>query len=136
MRHRLAGRHFGRDTNQRKALFRTLIASLFQHLRIETTVAKAKEVKKIAEPLITFGKRGDLHARRLVLSRLPNKAVVGKLFHEIAPALSERSSGYLRVVKTRRRAGDAAQMAILEFVDYEKLKKEHDGKISKAEQTK
>lgn len=123
MRHRLAGRQFGRNTNQRKALFRTLVISLFQHLRIETTLAKAKEIKKIAESLITFGKRGDLHARRIVLSRLPNKAAVGKLFHEIAPVISERNSGYLRLVKTRKRRGDAAQMAILEFADYEKLKK-------------
>lgn len=136
MRHRVAGRQFGRNTNQRKALFRTLIVSLFHHLRIETTEAKAKEIKKIAEPLITFGKRGDLHARRIVLSRLPNKAAVGKLFHEIAPALSDRTSGYLRVVKTRKRQGDAAQMAILEFVDYEKLKKEHEEKTENPQQKK
>ena len=122
MRHRLAGRQLGRNTNQRKALFRVLTISLFQNLKIETTLAKAKELRKIAEPLITLAKRGDLHARRLVLSRLPNKKIVGRLFHEIAPALTQNNGGYLRIVKTRYRHGDCAQMAIIEFVDYEELK--------------
>ncbi len=121
MRHRLAGRAFGRTANQRKALFRGLITSLFDHLKIETTAAKAKETKRMAEKIITLGKKGDIHARRLALSRLPNKKVVTKLFTEIAPKI-ERSSGYLRIVKSRFRPGDNSDMAILEFVDYDMLK--------------
>ncbi len=121
MRHRVAGRAFGRTANQRKALFRGLVTSLFDHLKIETTAAKAKATKSMAEKLITLGKKGDIHSRRLALSRIPNKKVVTKLFTEIAPKI-ERSSGYLRVVKTRFRAGDNSDMAILEFVDYDVLK--------------
>jgi large subunit ribosomal protein L17 len=123
MRHRVAGRAFGRTANQRKALFRGLVTSLFDHLKIETTAAKAKATKSMAEKLITLGKKGDIHSRRLALSRIPNKKVVTKLFTEIAPKI-ERSSGYLRVVKTRFRAGDNSDMAILEFVDYDMLKED------------
>lgn len=123
MRHRVAGRRFGRDTNQRKALLRGLVISLFEHLKIETTAAKAKEAKKVAERLITLGRKGDLQSRRLALSRIPNNNVVYRLFNEIAPKIS-RSGGYLRVLKTRFRAGDNADMAILEFVDYDLLREE------------
>ena len=123
MRHRIAGRRFHRNSNHRKALLRNLVVSLFEHLKIETTVAKAKETKKIAERVITLGKKGDIHSRRLALSRIPNKKMVMKLFTEIAPKI-ERNSGYLRVLKTRFRAGDNSDMAILEFVDYEKIKGE------------
>ncbi|UCH81420.1 MAG: 50S ribosomal protein L17 [Nitrospiraceae bacterium] len=121
MRHRVAGKSFGRTANQRKALFRGLVTSLFDHLKIETTAAKAKETKRLAEKMITLGKKGDIHSRRLALSRIPNKKVVTKLFTEIAPHI-DRSSGYLRVVKSRFRAGDNSDMAILEFVDYDVLK--------------
>jgi len=123
MRHRVAGRAFGRTANHRKALFRGLVTSLFDHLKIETTAAKAKAVKGMAEKMITLGKKGDLSSRRLALSRIPNKKIVTKLFTEIAPKI-ERSSGYLRVVKSRFRAGDNSDMAILEFVDYEMLKED------------
>ena len=123
MRHRVAGRRFGRDTKQRKALLRGLVISLFEHLKIETTAAKAKEAKKVAERLITLGRKGDLQSRRLALSRIPNNNVVSRLFNEIAPKIS-RSGGYLRVLKTRFRAGDNADMAILEFVDYDLLREE------------
>ena len=121
MRHRVSGRGFGRNTNHRKALLRNLVTSLFDHLKIETTVAKAKEARKLAERVITLGRKGDLHARRLALSRIPNKNIITKLFVEIAPKI-KRSSGYLRVVKTRFRAGDNSDMAILEFVDYDLLR--------------
>jgi large subunit ribosomal protein L17 len=123
MRHKVAGRAFGRSANHRKALLRNLVISLFEHLKIETTVAKAKETKRMAERIITLGKKGDLHSRRLALSRIPNKHAVTKLFTEIAPKI-ERSSGYLRVLKTRFRAGDNSDMAVLEFVDYDLLKAE------------
>jgi large subunit ribosomal protein L17 len=123
MRHKVSGRGFGRNTNQRKALLRGLVTSLFEHLKIETTSAKAKEAKKLAERVITLGKKGDLHARRLALSHIPNSRVIARLFSEIAPRIT-RASGYLRIVKTRYRAGDNASMAILEFADYDLLKGE------------
>ena len=123
MRHRVAGRQFGRTANQRKALLRGLIASLFEHQRIETTLVKAKEVKKLAERIVTLGIKGDLNSRRVALSRVPNRSAVMKLFNEIAPRFSGRNGGYLRLVKTRNRINDAAPMAVLEFVDYEEVRK-------------
>ena len=133
MRHRVAGRAFHRNANHRKALLRNLVTSLFDHLKIETTVAKAKETRKIAERLITLGKKGDLSARRLALSRIPNNKIVTKLFNEIAPKI-KRDSGYLRVLKTRFRAGDNSSMAVLEFVDYDLLnaKPEEKGEAKKS----
>ncbi len=122
MRHKVATRHFNRTANQRKALLRGLVSSLFEHQRIETTVAKAKAIKGVAEKLVTFGKQGDLHAKRMVMSYIPNRAVVSKLFSEIAPRFSDRNGGYLRIVQTRQRVNDRAPMAIIEFIDYEDLK--------------
>ena len=119
MRHKVAGRHFGRTANQRKALLRGLVSSLFEHQRIETTLARAKAIRGIAEKLVTFGKRGDLHAKRMVLSYIPNRTVVSKLFSEIAPRFASKNGGYLRIVQTRQRVNDRAPMAIIEFVDYE-----------------
>jgi large subunit ribosomal protein L17 len=106
MNHNVAGRKFGRTANQRKALFRGLICSLFERERIETTVARAKAIKATAEKMVTFGKRGDLHAKRVVMSYIPNRAVVAKLFAEIAPRFAERNGGYLRIVQTRQRVND------------------------------
>jgi large subunit ribosomal protein L17 len=119
MNHKIASRHFGRSTNQRKALIRGLVSSLFEHQRIETTLAKAKAIKGIAEELVTFGKRGDLHSKRMVLSYIPNRTVVSKLFSDIAPRFADKNGGYLRIVQTRQRVNDRAPMAIIEFVDYE-----------------
>lgn len=130
MRHRVAGRAFHRNANHRKALLRNLVVSLFDHLKIETTVAKAKETRKIAERLVTLGKKGDLSSRRLALSRIPNNKIITKLFNEIAPKI-KRDSGYLRVLKTRFRAGDNSSMAILEFVDYDVLMGEPEEKGKK-----
>ena len=123
MRHRSDGRLFGRTTNQRKALLRGLVASLFEHQRIETTVVRAKEARRIAEKIITLSIRGDLHAKRLALSYLPNRSAIAKLFSEIAPRLSGRTGGYLRIVQTRNRVKDSSPMAVLEFVDYEDVRK-------------
>ena len=131
MRHRVAGRGFGRNTNQRKALLRGLVTSLFEHLKIETTVAKAKEARKLAEHLITFSKKGDLHSRRVALSSLPNKSIISKLFGDIAPKLADRKSGYLRIVRTRVRPGDGSSMAVLEFTDYENLREKKEEKEEK-----
>ena len=130
MRHRIAGKRFHRNSNQRKALLRGLVTSLFQHLKIETTAAKAKEARKVAEKLITLARKGDLQSRRLALSRVPNNNIITKLFNDIAPKI-ERTSGYLRVLKTRYRVGDNADMAVLEFVDYDKIKGDQEDKKEK-----
>jgi len=122
MRHRVSGRHFGRTANQRKALLRGLITSLIEHQRIETTLSRAKEVKKLAERVVTLGIKGDLHSKRIALSEVPNRKAIAKLFGEIAPRLSGRNGGYLRLVRTRNRVNDAAPMAVLEFVDYEEIR--------------
>ena len=127
MRHKISGRKFHRNTKQRKALLRGLVISLIEHLKIETTVAKAKEARRVAEKIITLGKKGDIHSRRIAMSRIPNKDTITKLFNEIAPKI-ERNSGYLRVMKTRFRPGDNADMAILEFVDYDAIKGETEDK--------
>lgn len=133
MRHRVSGRLFGRTANQRKALFRGLIASLFEHERIETTLAKAKEIKKMAERIITLGVRGDLHSKRVALSHVPNRTAIAKLFNEIAPRFSGKNGGYLRLVQTRNRVNDSAPMAVIEFTDYEELRKQKETKDKKEE---
>jgi large subunit ribosomal protein L17 len=136
MRHRVDGRLFGRTANQRKALLRGLVNSLIEQQRIETTVAKAKEVKKIAEKIITLGIKGDLHARRLAFSYLSNRSALAKLFGEIAPRFSGRNGGYLRVIHSRTRVNDSAPMAVLEFIDYEELGKAKEAKPEKKETEK
>ena len=124
MRHKCAGRQFGRNPGHRKALFRSLVTSFFEHERIETTEAKAKEMRPFTEQMISLGKKGDLHARRQALSFIRDKDVVSRLFKDIAPRFSTRNGGYTRLVKTRRRLGDGAEMAILELIDYQMVKKE------------
>ena len=119
MRHRKAGRQFGRNSSHRLALFRNLVTSLLEHGHIETTEAKAKELRGIADRMITLGKRGDLHAKRQALAYVMSRDVVAKLFSEIAPRSADRNGGYTRVIKTRVRNGDSAPMAIIELVDRE-----------------
>jgi len=116
MRHRNAGRKLGRNASHRKALFRNMVTSLFEHERIQTTDAKAKEVRRVAEKLITLGKRGDLHARRQVLSYVKSKAVAAKLFDDLGPRYAQRPGGYTRIVKLGFRRGDAAPVSVLELV--------------------
>ena len=118
MRHARSGKKLGRDSAHRKALYSNLAGALIEHGRIETTEAKAKAVRPFAEKLITLGKRGDLHARRLALAELRSNDVVHQLFAEIAPRFAERPGGYTRIVKLGARQGDAAPMAYLELVDY------------------
>jgi large subunit ribosomal protein L17 len=132
MRHRIDGRLFGRTANQRKALLKILVTALIEHERIETTVAKAKEVKKIAEKIVTLGIRGDLHAKRLAFAYVSNRTAVAKLFAEIAPRFSGRNGGYLRIVQTRNRVNDSAPMAVLEFIDFESIRKPKETKEKKA----
>jgi len=117
MRHRLKGRQFGRNTSHRKALFRSLVTSLIQHEKIETTLAKAKELRGIADRMITLGKRGDLHSKRLALSYIRSRDVVTKLFDDIAKRSANRPGGFTRIVPTRVRYGDSAEMAVIELVD-------------------
>ena len=109
-------RKLGRDSSARKALFRGMLTSFFQYDRIETTEAKAKELRGLADQMITLAKRGDLHARRQVLAYLMDEEVVKKLFDEIAPKYAERQGGYTRILKIGPRRGDAAPMVILELV--------------------
>lgn len=109
-------RKLGRDSSARKALFRGMLTSFFQHERIETTEAKAKELRSLADQMVTLAKRGDLHARRQVLAYLMDESVVKKLFDTIAPKYADRQGGYTRVIKTGLRKGDAAPLAIIELV--------------------
>ena len=118
MRHQRAGRKLGRDSAHRKALYSNLAGALIEHGRIETTEAKAKAVRPHVEKLITLGKRGDLHARRLALAELRSNDVVHHLFAEVAPRFAERPGGYTRIVKLGPRQGDSAPMAYLELVDH------------------
>lgn len=117
MRHACAGRQFGRNSGHRKALLRTLVTSLLKNEKIETTVAKAKEIQPLAEKMITLAKRGDLHARRQALSFILDEDVVKSLFTDVAPRYADRNGGYTRIVKTRNRMGDAAPMAVIELVE-------------------
>jgi large subunit ribosomal protein L17 len=119
MRHKKDGRKLGRDPAHRKALYANLTAALIEHGRIRTTEAKAKEVRSIAEEMITLGKRGDVHAHRLAVAFLRSKPVAHTLFAEVAPRFADRPGGYTRVVKIGPRQGDSAPMAYLELVDYE-----------------
>lgn len=116
MRHRKKGRQLGRQTKHRGALFRNLVTSLLDQERIETTGAKAKEIRGFTDRMITLGKQGTLPARRRALGFLRSKAVVSKLFSDVATRFNDRSGGYTRMVKTRRRIGDAAEMVAIELV--------------------
>ncbi|MGD9497321.1 MAG: 50S ribosomal protein L17 [Armatimonadota bacterium] len=117
MRHRRDHRKLGRPTDQRLALLRSQVDALFRHNRVKTTVQKARETQRMAERLITTAKRGDLHARRQVLRKIRDKDLVAHLFDEIVPRYADREGGYTRVVRAGRRAGDNAEMAILELTD-------------------
>nr|WP_320010057.1 50S ribosomal protein L17 [uncultured Desulfobulbus sp.] len=121
MRHRKAGRKLGRTASHRDAMFRNMVTSLLEQERIVTTVPKAKEARRVAEKMITLGKRGDLHARRQALSYIRSKDIVAKLFDELSTQYADRQGGYTRIIRTGNRAGDAAPMAILELVDYEDI---------------
>ncbi|MBI4317109.1 MAG: 50S ribosomal protein L17 [Chloroflexi bacterium] len=117
MRHGVGGRKLGRHTGQRVALYRSLVTDLFRYEKITTTLPKAKEIRSQAERLITLGKRGDLHARRLALSRVYDRKIVEKLFEVIGPRFAERPGGYTRIIKLGPRIGDAAEMARIELVE-------------------
>jgi len=116
VRHRKKGRQLGRQTKHRWALFRSLVTSLLEHERIETTEAKAKEIRGFTDRMITLGKEGTLPARRRALAFIRSKDVVSKLFSDVAGRFKDRQGGYTRMVKTRRRIGDGAEMVAIELV--------------------
>jgi large subunit ribosomal protein L17 len=124
VRHQKSGRQLGRNTHHRLALFRSLVTSLLEHERIETTEAKAKEIRILADRMITLGKNGSLHARRRAASYIRTKTVISKLFKDLAGRFSERKGGYTRLIKTRRRVGDAAPMVVIELVSRPPEKKD------------
>jgi large subunit ribosomal protein L17 len=117
MRHRKSGRRLGRTSSHRKAMFRNMAASLLRHETIRTTLPKAKELRRVVEPLITLAKEDGVAKRRLAFDRLRDKEAVGKLFKDIGPRFKDRPGGYLRILKIGPRPGDAAPMAIVQLVD-------------------
>ena len=117
MRHRKAGRQLNRNSSHRKAMYRNMAVSLIEHELIKTTLPKAKELRRVAEPLITLAKQDSVSKRRLAFSRLRDSAAVGKLFSELGPRYQERKGGYLRILKCGYRSGDKAPMAYVELVD-------------------
>jgi len=119
MRHKKIGRRLGRDSSHRKAMFRNMAASLIEHESISTTLAKAKELRRTLEPLITLAKEDDVSRRRRAFNKIRNKAAVGKLFNEIGPRFKDRPGGYLRILKKGSRPGDSAPMALIQLTDYE-----------------
>lgn len=129
MQHNRAGRKLGRTSAHRKALFRNQLDSLITHERIQTTIHKAKELRPLAEKMVTLGKRGGLHARRLALRDLSQDAAK-KLFDEIAPRFATRPGGYTRILKLGQRPGDAAEKAIIEFVDFDFAQKRAEKKAA------
>ncbi len=117
MRHRKSGRQLNRNSSHRKAMFRNMAVSLMQHEIIKTTLPKAKELRRVAEPLITMAKTDSVAKRRLAFSRLRDRDIVSKLFNELGPRYRERPGGYLRILKCGYRTGDKAPMAIVELMD-------------------
>lgn len=117
MKHRVAGRRLDRTTEHRTAMFKNMVTSLLKHERIETTTPKAKELKRIADKVITLGKKGTPHARRLAYTQVRDVEVLNKLFDTIGPRFSARPGGYTRIVRVGRRAGDNAEVAVIELVE-------------------
>jgi large subunit ribosomal protein L17 len=126
MRHRVEGRKFGRETDARRLMMRNLVKSMVEHGQLNTTLAKAKEMRRHVERVITYGKANTVHARRLAYSVLGDRSLVKKLFDEIAPAFQGRPGGYTRVIKAGFRKGDSAPMAIIQFVEESTIKPKKD----------
>ncbi len=126
MRHRKSGRKLGRNSSHRKAMFRNMTVSLLEHEAIKTTLPKAKELRRVAEPLITLAKEDSVANRRLAFARTRSDAAVGKLFGELGPRYQDRPGGYLRILKMGYRAGDSAPMAFVELVDRPQLDADED----------
>lgn len=135
MRHLKAGRQLSRNSSHRRAMLRNIVTSLFKHEQIETTDAKAKELRSVAEKIITLAKRGDLHARRQALAYLPDKTVAHKIFDELKTRYADRQGGYLRIVKKGNRKGDGALISVVQLIDggagEKKSKKKGKGSVPK-----
>jgi len=131
MRHKVSGRKFGREKGHRDLMLKNLVASLVKHERINTTQARAKEIRSLAERVITYGKKGSVHHRRLAFKVLKNRDLVKKVFDEIAPRFETTEGGYTRVLKNGYRRGDSAPMAIIEFTQREEVKEEPKAKKKK-----
>ena len=123
MRHRKAGRNLGRDTSHRKAMLRNMVTSLFKHEQLETTDARAKELRIVAEKMISLAKRGDLHARRQALGYIRDKATTTKLFEDLKERYLDRQGGYIRTVKKGNRKGDGAPISVIQLLPAEEAKK-------------
>jgi large subunit ribosomal protein L17 len=137
MRHRVRGRKLGRKKSHKEQMLRNMVISLFQHESIRTTDAKAKEARRLAEKLLTWGKRGDLHSRRMVLRYVASAEVVRKIFEDIAPRFGSRNGGYTRIVKLEVRRGDAAPVVLLELTEKSKeLEEEKAARKAKKEARK
>jgi large subunit ribosomal protein L17 len=136
MKHRVAGRRLDRTTEHRTAMFKNMVTSLLRHERIETTTPKAKELKRIADKVITLAKKGTDHARRLAHREVRDIEILNKLFGEIAGRFSTRPGGYTRVIRTRRRVGDAAEMAVIELVERAAPAADTDGEKKVAKKAK
>ena len=135
MRHRNSGRQLNRNSSHRKAMFKNMAVSLFDHEVIRTTLPKAKELRRVAEPMITKAKIDSLANRRLVFNRIRDREVVGKLFEELGPRYKQRPGGYLRILKCGYRAGDKAPMAIVELMDRPEDLDSASTEVQKAEAT-
>lgn len=135
MRHKVHTFKIGRSSAHCRAMLANMISSLIEHGQIQTTLTKAKEARRFADKMVTLGKKGDLHRRRLAVSRLRDKTAVKKLFDEIAPQYAERNGGYTRIIKLGRRIGDAAEMCILQFVEADDAVKTEVTKAPKAAKT-
>ena len=132
MRHRKAGKKLGRNTSHRQAMFRNMVTSLFKHEQIETTDAKAKQLRPVAEKMITLAKRGDLHARRQVLAYMKDKAVTHRLFEELKDRYLDRQGGYVRIIKKGPRKGDAAPISVIQLLPEDQGKKKSKKKVAAA----
>ena len=128
MRHRKAGKQLGRNTAHRRAMLRNMVTSLFEHEQIETTDAKAKVIRPVAEKMITLAKRGDLHARRQALAYMQDKAVIHKLFDQVKDRYLDRQGGYLRIVKKGVRKGDGAPVSIVQLLSADDVATSRKGK--------
>src|SRR4030043_1053978 len=134
MRHHVAGRKFSRHSQHRKWMFRNMLVSLLQHERIQTTLAKGKELRSWADKIITLGKKGNLHARRQAFALLRDRGIVKKLFDEIAPRLKDRQGGYTRIYKMGWRQGDGAPLSLVELVTYSLPGHEKKSPVTKAKE--
>jgi large subunit ribosomal protein L17 len=134
MRHRVAGRKLGRHTQHRNLMFRNMLVSLIQHERIQTTLAKGKELRRWADKIITLGKKGNLHARRRAFDFLRDRGIVKKLFEEIVPRLKDREGGYTRVYKMGWRKGDGAPLSLVELVTFSSPEQKKKSPVKKAKE--